>query len=139
MTGTFVVASRPDVDIAADIKRLITRYPPMMNDRHHVQYTVVDGKVTLSGYTRTAITQRYLLETTHQIDGVTEVEAAGLFNDEDIRVGVGQMIPMGVYTNVGYGVVMLTGRLPEGTDMTALVAAIEKVPGVRLIRANFIV
>ncbi|MBZ0292145.1 MAG: BON domain-containing protein [Anaerolineae bacterium] len=139
MAETNIATTRPDADIAADIEHLIRRYPPMMNDRHHVKFTVLEGKVTLIGYLKTPITQRYLTETISQVKGVTEVNASGLFDDEDIRLGVGQVIPVGVYCNIEYGAVVLTGHLPAGIDVAALTAEVEKVPGVRYVKTNFVV
>jgi osmotically-inducible protein OsmY len=137
MSESTVVSSRPDADIVADIEHSITQYPPMMHDRHHVSYTAENGQVTLSGHTRTSITRRYLVETVKSLPGVVAVNADHLYGDEVTRLDVGQLMPHGVYSNVDYGVAILTGQLPEGITAEALVQAVRAVPGVRAVRSSF--
>ncbi len=137
MAEAAVVAPRPDVDIAADIQHLVRRYPPMTNDRRHMRYSVENGVVTLEGYVKTPITRRYIHETVRQITGVQSVETDGLYNDEAIRLAVGQVIPIGVQVNVEYGHVILTGHLPQGAHEAALLRKVEAVPGVREVHTRF--
>jgi osmotically-inducible protein OsmY len=123
--------SRPDADIAADIQHLITRYPPMMNDRRHVHYRVENGHVIISGNTRTSITRRYLVENVRQLPGVRGVDADRLHDDETIRREVARLMPVGVLVTVEYGQVILIRRLPADIDQEALTAKVAAVPGVR--------
>ena len=138
MAETTVFVDRPDSDIRADIERVLVRYPPMVNDRHHVNLTVADGLVTLSGYTRTGITRRYLMETLSRVAGVRGMVAAELYDDESLRLAVGSAIPVGIFTTVEYGHIILSGRLPAGQDADALVSAVSAVPGVRGVHTHFI-
>ncbi len=137
MTESPVVTSRPDADIMADIEHSIVIYPPMMNDRHHVSFYVEDGNVTLKGHTRTSITKRYLIETVKTLDGVKEVDASGFYSDEVTRIDIGQFVPNGVFSNVEYGVAILTGSIDDDSAAAALVNTVQAMPSVRAVRSKF--
>ena len=62
-----IQASRPDMDIEADVEDIIVHYPPLMNDRHHLNVHVEDGAVTVTGHTRSAITREYLVDAVNKI------------------------------------------------------------------------
>ncbi len=132
------VVPRADVDIAADIDNLLSMYPPMVNDRDYLHYTVDDGAVTLAGHVRTGITKRYITETVQGLPGVKSLDYSQLYDDGTLRLDVGQVIPVGVLVTVEYGVVILTGRLPDGTNERALVSQVEALPGVRAVRTSFL-
>jgi osmotically-inducible protein OsmY len=132
------VEPRPDVDIYEDIDQIIVRYPPMVNDRHHIKASVENGAVKLAGHVRTGITLRYLLDSVAQIPGVATVDSSQLYNDETVRREVGQLVPPGVFVNVEIGVVILSGRLPPGTDAATLIEQVRAAPGVRQVIAKFI-
>jgi osmotically-inducible protein OsmY len=130
--------ARPDIDILADVETAITQYPPTVNDRHHIQVKVMDGVVELLGYIKTSITRQYLLDNLILIKGVRGVDVSRLYDDETLRRDIGQHIPMGVWANVEYGHVILTGQLPDGVPSSTLAAKISSVAGVRDIRTKFI-
>jgi osmotically-inducible protein OsmY len=131
MAETKVAGTRADVDIQADIERLIVRYPPLNNDRHHIHLTVKDGMVTLQGHVRTPISRRYLLDGIGLIRGVNDVDATAFIDDENLRIEVGRSLPPGILANCEYGIVILSGTLPPGTTADELATQIANIPGVR--------
>ncbi len=130
-------AERTDLDIQDDIEAVLAHYPPLTHDRHHLQVTVQNGTVTASGYTRTSITRRYLVNALKQIPGVTQVNADSLYCDDGIRLDIGRVIPVGVIANVMHGTVILTGALPAGSNEADVVTAIANIPGVRAVKTQF--
>lgn len=138
MAESPVFVPRPDVDIMQDIENVIVHYPPMVHDRHQVHISVQDAIVTISGHTRTGVTHYYLKETISRVPGVRGVLTANFYNDEAVRRDVGAVIPVGVFTNVEHGHVILTGRLPAGTDQDSLRQAVGAVPGVQGVHTRFI-
>lgn len=138
MADSTVVTPRPDLDIHEEIEDIIVHYPPMVNDRHHVKITVDDGVVNVVGHMRTTITRRYLIETLPTIKGVAKVDDSQLYDDEAIRLEVGQLIPQGVFANIEYGVVILSGRLPHGSSEAELVQKVKAIAGVRMVTSRFI-
>jgi osmotically-inducible protein OsmY len=138
MVEASVITPRPDLDIHEEIEDIIVHYPPMVNDRHHAKISVENGVVKLVGHMKTAITRKFVIDTISTVKGVAKVDDSQLFTDEAIKLEVGQLIPQGVFANVEYGVVILSGRLPQGTDSAALVQKIEAVPGVRMVMSKFI-
>lgn len=129
--------SRPDVDIHADIQHLETQYPPLVNDRHKVDFTVQDGVVTVSGYVKTVPTYNYLLNNLAQIPGVKQVIADNFYSDEGIRRHAGGAVPFGVQVRVEYGAIVLTGDLPEDTTVETVVDNLRMVQGVRRVVTAF--
>ncbi len=131
-------AVRPDVDIIEDIEDRIAHYPPTMRDRRHIQVSSQGGLVTLKGNVKTPNTRSVLLETLPQVEGVKEVSADELYDDESIRLDVGRMIEPGVmFANIEYGVVVLSGRLPSGKSAEEIVRQVAQVPGVRRVVTAF--
>lgn len=136
MAETQVKTQRPDVDIEAEIDHIMTRYPPMVNDRRHVTYSVKDGAVAVRGHIKTGITRHYLADMLPEIKGVKSVNLDLLYVDADMRRDVGALVPYGVFVNVEYGTVILTGRVPDDVDAKALIEQVEAVPGVRRVSAH---
>lgn len=130
-------ATRPDVDIEAEIHRLMQHYGPLINDRHRIQVDVSDGVVTVGGYVKTQTTANYFLNSVQRIDGVKDIVQQGFFVDEHIRRDVGHVIPPGLSVYVEYGAVVLSGRLPDESDVESLVAEVVKVPGVNRVLTQF--
>lgn len=121
---------RPAADIISDVHSLLATYPPVAHDRRYLRITVEDGRVTVSGHVTTRITQRFIEANIPEIPGVQSVDFSALYNDDQLRVEVGRVVPPGVFVNIRYGAVALTGRLPEGTDAAQIVAQISAIPGV---------
>jgi hypothetical protein len=138
MAEASAVVQRPDLDIHEDIEGVTVQYPPMVNDRHHVKVSVENGVVTLTGHLKTPITRNYLMETIPGVKGVVRVDISQLYDDETIRLEIAPFIPFGVFANVEYGVVILTGRLPQGTNEVELVQKVKVVPGIRMVTSKFI-
>lgn len=137
MTEAQPSTKRPDIDIERAIHNLYTRYPPMMHDRHRVKLQVEDGEVTVSGHIKSKITYQLLLQNLPTVAGISAIHADKLYNDETIRFQVGRSVPVGMLVTVEYGAVVLSGRLPDDTNIEALVAQIAKVPGVNRVLTTF--
>ncbi len=138
MTEASVATPRPDMDIHEAIEDIIVHYPPMVNDRHHVKINIENGAAKIVGYVKSPITRHYLLETLPTVPGVTSVDDSQLYDDETIRLEVGALIPFGVFANFEYGIVILTGKLPQGTNADSVIQKIKAVPGVRVVTSKFI-
>jgi hypothetical protein len=119
---------RPDIDIDADVVDIIVRYPPLAMDRHHIQVKVENGVVYLSGHTTTPINRRYLVDRVAVLPGVIGVNADGLYDDVNISLAAGQLIPTGVIANSHYGTVVLSGKAP--TDVDGVAMRVAQIPGV---------
>lgn len=131
-----VAIRRPDEDIAEDIAALVRRFPPLAQSRHWFTASVADGVVTVKGHIKSAVGARVLLDNLPLIPGVEAVDASGLYNDEDLRLEVGKVVPPGVRVAVDFGHVKLSGKIPPHHKAEALIRSVEKVPGVRRVTAN---
>jgi osmotically-inducible protein OsmY len=129
--------SRPDVDIEEEIGQLIRSFSPLKASRGYFAFRSVNGHVTLDGNVRNPQARRVLLENVPRIQGVEHVDHSKLYDDEMIRFAVGQLLPPGTFASVQYGAVALTGRLPAGASAETITKAIEKIPGVRRVGAEF--
>ncbi len=128
---------RPDVDIEEDIAQLIRSYSPLKASRQYFSFKSHAGKVILDGNVRSPQARRVLVDNVPHIPGVTGLDANSLYDDETIRMTVGGLLPTGVFANVHYGAVALTGRLPTDTTSDGLLKTIGAVPGVRRVGAEF--
>lgn len=129
---------RPDIDIQSEIDHLIAHYPPLQHDRHQITFTVESGVVTVRGNLQSPMTHRYLLNSLPDVPGVVAVNAEALHDDGTIRLDAGRVVPPGVMVaRVNYGLVVLGGRLPEGTAQEAVVGAVAQIPGVTQVLAGF--
>lgn len=130
--------TRPDMDIEVDIQDLVARYPPLAHDQHRFEYDAIAGVVKLRGNLKSRVTHQYLLTELPRIPGVKAVDSKELANDDDIRLEAAKPMPYGVFVNVEYGIVKLTGRLEEGTNIDGLVRDISRrVPGIQRIYTVF--
>lgn len=137
MDAVHEVAPIADMDIEANIYRMMRAYPPLMHDRHQVEISVKEGIVTVKGHVKSAVTHGFLLNMLSRAEGVQDVDVSGLYNDESIRLNVARHIPPGVMVNMEYGAVILSGHLPDNADVEALVKAVSEVPGVHRIVTAF--
>ncbi|MBX3085825.1 MAG: BON domain-containing protein [Anaerolineae bacterium] len=122
---------RPDVDIEDDIHRLIGTFAPLKASRSYFDFRSEGGKITLHGNVRSPQAKRVLLDNVPRVAGVADHDASDLFDDEEVKFSVAQLLPPGVYANVHYGAVTLTGTLPEGANADAIAKEIGNLPGVR--------
>ncbi len=129
--------SRPDVDIEEDIDQLIRSYSPLKASRPYFTYKAADGVVVLTGNVRSPQARRVLLDNIPHINGVKSIQSDALHDDETIRLAVGPILPNGVYANVHFGAVALTGSLPNGATADGLIRAAGAVAGVRRVGAEF--
>ena len=57
MTHPTAPSVRPDIDIREDVLEVITHYPPLRHDRNHLDVTVADGVVTITGYLKSRVSR----------------------------------------------------------------------------------
>lgn len=131
------IITRPDEDILDDIHSLFTTYPPLQHDRHAIFVQVERGVVTLAGHIKAMPTYRYLQANLPKVKGIRVINADNLFEDETIRREVGKVIPVGMQVRVEYGVVILTGKLPEGATVEDVVQQVASVKGIKRILTTF--
>lgn len=132
-----ITEARPDVDIEQDVNHVFTKYPPLAHDRSRMDVTIADGVVTATGHVKTAQARHIFAREVKKIEGVKAVHTDKLYDDDALRIQSGQVTPFGVYTSVSYGAVILTGSLPEGMTEADVIAAVEKIDGVRKVIPNF--
>lgn len=128
---------RPDIDIENDLHELVTRYKPLMHDRRNYRFVVEDGHVTVVGYVKGKPTYEYLRDHAPNVRGVKSVNLEKFYNDDDLRLDVGQVLPMGIYVRMEYGAAILSGRLPEGMTAEDIMRQVATVPGIRRVLTSF--
>ncbi len=128
---------RPDVDIEEEIELLIRSFAPLKASRPYFTAQSVDGNVKVEGNVRTPQARRVLIDNIPHIRGVVRCDSSQLYDDEMVRVAVGQLLPPGVISNVHFGAVALTGKLPEGALADTIAEAIRAIPGVRRVGVEF--
>ncbi len=128
---------RPDLDIEEEIELLIRSFAPLKASRGYFKFKSTNGHVTVEGNVRNPQARRVLLDNIPHIRGVVSCDSTKLYDDEMVRVAVGELLPPGVLASVHYGAVALTGHLPEGASADTIVKAIGEVPGVRRVGAEF--
>lgn len=128
---TVIHTSRPIVDILADADKIAKQYPPMVQDRPHVQIEVEGDTLRISGHTRTSVTHRYITYRLGTIDGINAVEASGLYSDDRLRLAVGEKLPAGVFVQMLYGTAILSGSAPADISTDSLIAEVKTIPGIR--------
>ncbi|MCU0499300.1 MAG: hypothetical protein MUF87_18255 [Anaerolineae bacterium] len=129
------ITQRPDVDIHHDIHNLIVHYPPAAHDHRALHIEVKAGAVKLSGVFKARVTQTYILDKLPNIAGIQSLDITQLYNDDDLRLEVAKVVPFGVYVNLEYGQVKLTGKHPTDLSLETLVSRISAIPGVTRIIA----
>lgn len=134
---SIVASPIADADLEAAVEQVIIDYPPALHDRHRIHITVDNGEVTLKGQVKAAITRTYLMEHVARVDGVTLVDFSELYDEDSIRLEAGQVVPHGVYVNVIYGAVVLSGTLPPDVNVEDLVRKAGTVPGVHRVVTLF--
>jgi len=137
MVETTALPSDTDIDLHALIQHKLTSYPPFMADRHRVRITVNNGVAVITGYVKSAVTEIYVANRIRNIPGVKDIIDKRLYNDEEIRLNVGSVVPPGVMVTVEYGAVILSGKLPDGTTVEQLVRQVGQVPGVHHVVTSF--
>lgn len=127
---------RPAVDIEEDLRHLFRSFDPIKQATHHLSYHVEDGKVTISGHVRPTLAKRVLIDNIPDIEGVVDMDASNLYDDETLRLELGRVIPNGIIAKVNFGHVLLYGATPDNAD--DLVANVQKVAGVKKVQTQFI-
>ena len=128
---------RPDEDIEEEIELLIRSFAPLKASRNYFRFKSTNGHVTVEGNIRSPQARRVLLDNLPHIRGVIGVDSTKLYDDEMVRVAVGQLLPPGVLATVHYGAVALTGDLPDGASADAIIEAVRQLSGVRRVGAEF--
>lgn len=128
---------RPDVDIEEEIELLIRSFAPLKASRGYFKFKSTNGHVVVEGNIRSPQARRVLIDNIPHIRGVVNCDSTRLYDDEMVRIAVGQLLPPGVVASVHYGAVALTGQLPDGASADTIVKAVAEVPGVRRVGAEF--
>jgi osmotically-inducible protein OsmY len=128
---------RPDEDIEEEIELLIRSFAPLKASRGYFKFKSTNGHVVLEGNVRNPQARRVLIDNVPHIRGTVDVDSSKLYDDEMVRVAVGQLLPPGVVASVHYGAVALTGQLPDGADADTIQKAISALTGVRRVGAQF--
>lgn len=128
---------RSDIDILDDIHNLVYTYPPASHDRDFFHVTVKEGVATVSGHVRSVVVDHWMRGTLSQVEGLHALNLDTLYNDDDLRLQIGHLVPPGVFVNVNHGAVTLTGRLPQGLTDAELVQRVAAVKGVTRIGTLF--
>ncbi len=128
---------RSDVDILNDIHNLLYAYPPVSHDRDFFHVTVKDGVVTVSGHLRSAVAHRWIRAALSQVEGVQALCLDTLYNDDELRLQIGHLVPPGVFVNVNHGAVTLTGHLPPEVTDAQVVQQVASVKGITRIATLF--
>jgi osmotically-inducible protein OsmY len=131
------VERRPDVDIEEDVNELVGSFAPLKASRPYFDIRIEDGIVKLEGNVRSPQARLVLLNNIPRIPGVLGMDPSQLYDDDTIRFAVGQVLPPGLFASVQFGVVALTGKLPAGVSSDAIINAIQSIPGVRRVGAEF--
>jgi hypothetical protein len=134
LTSTAVV---PDLDLEHALHQTFLGHAPLMHDRHRIALKVKDGHVTVTGHVKSSITRRYMAEHLSQVAGVQSLDLSGLYDDDTIRREAGHLVPPGVFVNVEYGAVILSGTLPPDMSIEALVGQIGALPGAHRVLTMF--
>lgn len=128
---------RPPEDIMEDIAALVRGYPPLRQSQNWFKYTVANGVVTLSGHIKSSVAERVLVDSLQHVPGVIGVDSSALYNDQELRLQLGQLVPAGVWVQVDFGRAIIDGDVPPGYDVDALEAKLLAVPGVRKVENWF--
>jgi BON domain-containing protein len=128
---------RPDLDIEEEIELLIRSFAPLKASRGYIKFKSTNGHIAVEGNVRSPQARRVLLDNIPHIRGVVDCDASQLYDDEIVRIAVGQLLPPGVLASVHYGAIALTGHLPAGASADTIMKAISEVPGVRRVGAQF--
>jgi hypothetical protein len=128
-------AARLDIDILADIQRWLFTYPPLSHDRRHIHISVSGGIATVSGNIKTPITRDYLRKHIGEVQGVHEIVDGELYDDDTIRLALGNLLEPGALANPEWGMVVLSGKLPDGEALQALVNRVGQIAGVHKVVA----
>jgi len=125
------IQQRPDVDIEEDIRKFIRSYDPVKQARGHFEFSCQNGNVKVWGNVRSMQAKRVLIDNIYpDISGVVSLDASQLYDDESLRLEIGQLIPDGVLIRMNYGSVVVT--FPRGFgNAEEVLAKIRQVPGVR--------
>jgi osmotically-inducible protein OsmY len=128
---------RPDVDIEEEIELLIRSFAPLKASRPYFTVKSTGGHIQLEGNVRSPQARRVLIDNIPHIKGVVSVDSTNLYDDEMVRLAVGQLLPAGIVASVHYGAVALTGQLPDGASADVILNAVKGVAGVRRVGAEF--
>ncbi|MBN8590354.1 MAG: BON domain-containing protein [Anaerolineae bacterium] len=138
MSEPIVVKARSDQEIREEIGRLIAHYPPLQKDRNAFHVQVNGGQVVVSGHVSSPNIRTYFINLLPQVEGVTEVQADHLYDDQTIKLEVARRLPIGLkVAQVHWGQVILTGEPPAGMPDDVMAASVSGIPGVNRVIAAF--
>ncbi|PJF44840.1 MAG: hypothetical protein CUN55_02030, partial [Phototrophicales bacterium] len=123
--------TRSDLEILADIHRLVQDTQALSLSRGHFQYTVQNGVVIVKGHISSRIGYELFVDNLMNIDGVVAVDDRELYDDETLRLNIGRILPKGLRVRIHHGVVALSGRMAaDSPEVQEAIARIGEMPGV---------
>jgi hypothetical protein len=129
------VQMRPDMDIEEDINGSLRDFAPLKAARGFFKIQSTSGNVKLSGNVGSPQAKLMLLHYVLKTAGVTNVDMSDLYDDEDIRLNVGGIIPEGILVNVQFGRVVLSSTLPDGHQET--LRRVQSAAGIRKVEMSY--
>jgi hypothetical protein len=109
---------RPDMDIEEDISASLRDFSPLKAARGFFEIQSTDGSVKVSGNVGSPQARQMLLRYVLKTSGVSHVDMSNLYDDEELRLTIGGMIPDGILVSVHFGSVVLNSKLPNGHQET---------------------
>jgi hypothetical protein len=131
------VIPHTDEDILEDIHNLVRSYKPLITSRGYFHYRVQTGVVTVWGNIKSRSAHQLFTKNLPDVDGVIAVDDSKLYDDETLRLQIGNLLPMGIRVRIHNGLVTLTGRLPDGMSTDDLKGKLVTVPGVVAVNTDF--
>ncbi len=109
---------RPDMDIEEDINASLRDFSPLKATRSFFKIQSTSGSVKISGNVGSPQARLMLLHYVLKTSGVSNVDMSTLYDDEQLRLNIGGMVPDGILVSVHFGSVVLNSRLPGNHQET---------------------
>ena len=123
------VQTRPDMDIEEDINAVLRNFSPLKAARRYFKVQSTNGNVKVSGNSGSPQAKHVLLDYIKKTRGVINVDMTTFYDDEDIRLNIGGMVPDGIRVNVQFGSVVLDSKLPNGDQ--EILRRVQSAAGIR--------
>ena len=123
------------MDIEDDINAVLRNFSPLKAARRFFKVQATDGNVKVSGNSGSPQAKHVLLDYIKKTSGVINVDMSTLYDDENIRLNIGGVVPEGILVNVQFGSVVLDSKLPDGNQET--LRRVRSVAGIRKVVMSY--
>ena len=130
MAETVTPIAKTDADIYSDVQRLMLDIFSTHLSRDHIRFRVQDSVVILEGHMAAIIGYDVLLDNLSHIEGVVAIDDEALYNDDDLRMQISELLPMGIRVHIMHGAVALAGKLPTDADLQEIIGSVGELHGV---------